>query len=158
MSREVGKHVAVLQDLCGPKMRHGAIPGDLVECPLVSRGESGDGLTFNLSLTRWLAINTERLMAHVLASVATYEMEVKTERQRAGIETARVENGGRCPWRGRKPGTRVKVTEEVERVIRERSAAGDSIASIASVCGLLSRVTVYAVLNRVQALASTSGK
>jgi pyruvate kinase len=33
-SREAGQHVAVLQDLCGPKMRLGPIPGDLVECPL----------------------------------------------------------------------------------------------------------------------------
>jgi DNA invertase Pin-like site-specific DNA recombinase len=88
-----------------------------------------------------------RLMAHVLASVAAYELEVKTERQRAGIEAARAEHGGRCPWGGRKPGTRVKVTEEVESVIRQRSAVGDSVASIARVCGL-SRVTVYAVLGR----------
>jgi pyruvate kinase len=34
VSREMGRHVAVLQDLCGPKMRLGPIPGDLVECPL----------------------------------------------------------------------------------------------------------------------------
>src|SRR5262249_49015824 len=34
LSREMGRHVAVLQDLCGPKMRLGPIPGDLVECPL----------------------------------------------------------------------------------------------------------------------------
>jgi len=34
LSRECGRHVAVLQDLCGPKMRLGPIPGDLVECPL----------------------------------------------------------------------------------------------------------------------------
>ena len=34
VSREMGQHVAVLQDLCGPKMRLGQIPGDLVECPL----------------------------------------------------------------------------------------------------------------------------
>jgi pyruvate kinase len=33
-SRDAGGHVAVLQDLCGPKMRLGPIPGDLVECPL----------------------------------------------------------------------------------------------------------------------------
>jgi DNA invertase Pin-like site-specific DNA recombinase len=102
-----------------------------------------------VSLRDGLDLNTAagRLMAHVLASVAAYELEVRTERQRAGIEAARAEHGGRCPWGGRKTGTRVKVTEEVERVIRERSAAGDSIASIARVCGL-SRVTVYAVLNR----------
>src|SRR5262249_6890623 len=34
VSREAGRHVGVLQDLCGPKMRLGPIPGDLVECPL----------------------------------------------------------------------------------------------------------------------------
>jgi pyruvate kinase len=34
ISRELGRHVGVLQDLCGPKMRLGPIPGDLVECPL----------------------------------------------------------------------------------------------------------------------------
>src|SRR5262249_29182372 len=34
LSRETGRHVGVLQDLCGPKMRLGPIPGDLVECPL----------------------------------------------------------------------------------------------------------------------------
>src|SRR5207248_11675255 len=33
LSREAGRHVGVLQDLCGPKMRLGPIPGDLVECP-----------------------------------------------------------------------------------------------------------------------------
>src|SRR5438309_8782110 len=34
LSRELGRHAAILQDLCGPKMRLGPIPGDLVECPL----------------------------------------------------------------------------------------------------------------------------
>jgi hypothetical protein len=43
----------------------------------------------------------------------------------------------------------VKVTQEVERVIREGAAAGDAVASIARVCGL-SRVTVYGVLKRAE--------
>jgi len=34
ISRELGQHVAILQDLCGPKIRLGPIPGDLVECTL----------------------------------------------------------------------------------------------------------------------------
>src|SRR5262245_19152195 len=34
LSRELDRQVAVLQDLCGPKMRLGPIPGDLVECSL----------------------------------------------------------------------------------------------------------------------------
>src|SRR5215831_11901114 len=85
-----------------------------------------------VSLRDGLDLNTAagRSMAHVLASVAAYELEVKSERQLAGIEAARTENGGKCPWGGRKRGTRVKVTEEIERVIRERLAAGDSVASI----------------------------
>lgn len=33
-ANEAGQHIAILQDLCGPKIRLGAIPGDLVECPL----------------------------------------------------------------------------------------------------------------------------
>ena len=34
LSGDAGRHVGVLQDLCGPKMRLGPIPGDVVECPL----------------------------------------------------------------------------------------------------------------------------
>jgi DNA invertase Pin-like site-specific DNA recombinase len=88
-----------------------------------------------------------RLMAHVLASVAAYELEVKTERQREGIEAVRRENNGRCPWGGRKPGTRVKVTAEVEKAIRTMRKDGRAIAEIARVVKV-SRPTVYAVLNR----------
>jgi pyruvate kinase len=32
--REAGRPVGILQDLCGPKVRLGPVPGDLVECPL----------------------------------------------------------------------------------------------------------------------------
>src|SRR4051812_35830915 len=34
ISREMDRHVAVLQDLCGPKMRLEPLPGDIVECRL----------------------------------------------------------------------------------------------------------------------------
>jgi pyruvate kinase len=34
LSRRMDRHVAVLQDLCGPKMRLGDIPGGLVDCSL----------------------------------------------------------------------------------------------------------------------------
>ncbi len=56
-------------------------------------------------------------MAGVLASVAQYETEVRRERQSAGIAKVREQNGGKCPWGGRKKGTRVKVTEENEEAI-----------------------------------------
>src|SRR5215510_1197053 len=32
ISREMDRHVAVLQDLCGPKMRLDPVPGDVLEC------------------------------------------------------------------------------------------------------------------------------
>jgi pyruvate kinase len=34
LGRETGQHLGVLQDLCGPKMRLGPIPGDVVDCGL----------------------------------------------------------------------------------------------------------------------------
>jgi pyruvate kinase len=34
LSAAMGRHVAVLQDLCGPKVRLGPIPGDVVDCRL----------------------------------------------------------------------------------------------------------------------------
>jgi pyruvate kinase len=34
LSRQMDRHVAVLQDLCGPKIRLGNIPGDQVDCQL----------------------------------------------------------------------------------------------------------------------------
>ena len=43
VSRDMERHVGILQDLCGPKMRLGSLPGDLVECRLafVERVEVG---------------------------------------------------------------------------------------------------------------------
>src|SRR6186997_3618123 len=34
LSREMDRHVAILQDLCGPKMRLNPFPGDVVDCNL----------------------------------------------------------------------------------------------------------------------------
>jgi pyruvate kinase len=34
ISRALGRHVAILQDLCGPKMRLGTLPNDVIECQL----------------------------------------------------------------------------------------------------------------------------
>jgi pyruvate kinase len=47
-SRELGRDVGILQDLCGPKMRLGPLPGDLIDCApdeeftLVSRPTQAD--------------------------------------------------------------------------------------------------------------------
>jgi pyruvate kinase len=34
VSRDMGRHVGILQDLCGPKMRLGSLPSDVIECRL----------------------------------------------------------------------------------------------------------------------------
>jgi DNA invertase Pin-like site-specific DNA recombinase len=85
-----------------------------------------------------------RLMAGVLASVAAYETEVRKERQLAGIAKAKADGK---TWGGRKAGTRVKVTEEKENVIRQLHDKGYSIASIARTVGL-TRKTIYRALGR----------
>ena len=86
-----------------------------------------------------------RLMAHILVSISAYELEVRSERQLAGIAAVRKANGGKCPWGGRKKGDRIKVTQEVQRAIFDMLGAGKSLSGTARLLGL-SRMTVYRVL------------
>jgi DNA invertase Pin-like site-specific DNA recombinase len=83
-----------------------------------------------------------RLMAHVLASVAQFETEIRAERILAGQAAARA--AGKV-WGGGKPGRRVTLTEEKERTIKLLSRQGKGISEISRVVGL-SRPTVYKVL------------
>lgn len=85
-----------------------------------------------------------RLMANVLASVAQYELEVRGERVRAGIDRARAA-GKR--WGGSKPGRRGQrgTTDAQRDTIRRLHAAGTPKARIAAEVRV-SRPTVYAVL------------
>jgi len=83
-----------------------------------------------------------RLMAHVLASVAAYETEVRRERQQAGIEAAKAAG---VMWGGSKPGRLLKVTREQVATIKRLHKQGDKIAVIARSVGL-SRPTVYRLL------------
>ncbi|RIK72988.1 MAG: DNA invertase [Planctomycetota bacterium] len=83
-----------------------------------------------------------RLMANVLASVAAYENEVRSERIVAGQAVARA-NGKR--WGGSKPGNRKSVTSGQIAVIRRLKAEGTSVAAIARTVRV-SRPTVYGVL------------
>lgn len=84
-----------------------------------------------------------RLMLGVLASCAQFETEVRRERQVAGIAAARARG---IRWGGRRPGTRVRLTEEKETTIRRLRAAGQPVAQIARVVGL-TRKTVYRALD-----------
>jgi DNA invertase Pin-like site-specific DNA recombinase len=84
-----------------------------------------------------------RLMANVLASVAAYENEVRSERIVAGQAAARA-RGKR--WGGSKPGQRKSVTPEKARAIRQLHAEGVPITRIAKAVGLC-RPSIYNVLN-----------
>ncbi len=97
-----------------------------------------------VSLREGLDLSTPagRLMAHVLASVAQYENELRSERVRAGQAVARA-NGKR--WGGSKKGRRVKVTPQQARIVRQMKQEGESVAVIAKAVAL-SRPTVYSVL------------
>ncbi|HJU11108.1 MAG TPA: recombinase family protein [Candidatus Binataceae bacterium] len=97
-----------------------------------------------ISLRDGLDLSTPagRLMANVLASVAAYETEVRSERQMAGIAAAKA-NGVKF---GRPVGTRKSRIPEAKRTaILDHKAAGWKIADIARAVGL-ARKTVYVVL------------
>ncbi len=83
-----------------------------------------------------------RMLANVLASVAAYENEVRSERITAGQDAARAA-GKR--WGGSEKGRRLKVTDEQVATIRRMDAEGANKAAMARATGL-SRPTVYAVL------------
>lgn len=86
-----------------------------------------------------------RLTRNVLASVAQFETEVRSERQRAGIEAKRDKDSGKCPWGGRKAGMPNKATIEKIAVVRQLRDQGKSIAEIARIVGM-TRQTVYRLL------------
>lgn len=83
-----------------------------------------------------------RLMANVLASVAQYDNEVRSERQAAGIAKAKAQGK---KWGGSKPGQRTKVTDDKIEIIRLMKVKGKPITAIAKAVGL-SRPTIYGVL------------
>ncbi len=90
-----------------------------------------------------LSTTAGRLMANVLASVAAYENEVRSERIVAGQAVARA-NGKK--WGGSRRGRRIKVTDEQVVTIRRLKAEGEKITAIARATGL-SRPTIYSVLS-----------
>lgn len=93
-----------------------------------------------------LATPAGRLMAHVLASVAVYETEVRQERQLNGIAAAQKEirDGKREKYgSGRKAGLTIDAV--VQENIKAMKTAGKSVVEIAAVTRL-SRPTIYRVL------------
>jgi DNA invertase Pin-like site-specific DNA recombinase len=86
-----------------------------------------------------------RLVANVMASVAAYESETKSERILAGQLAAR-EAGKR--WGGSKKGALHKITVEQAHQIYKMKQAGEKIATITRTTGV-NRQTVYRILQRV---------
>ena len=83
-----------------------------------------------------------KLMANVLASVAAFETEVRSERQTAGIQAAKA--AGKT-WGGRPKGTMQVRTPELDETVRKMKKEGQSVSSISRVVKV-SRNTVYAIL------------
>lgn len=94
-----------------------------------------------------LASPAGRLHARILASVAEYETELRSERIASGQAVAR-KIGKK--WGGSKKGWRWKVTDDQIIAIKEMKAAGKPIAQIARVTQL-SRPTIYKVLKSQKA-------
>jgi DNA invertase Pin-like site-specific DNA recombinase len=89
-----------------------------------------------------LGTSAGRLMANVLASVAQYETEIRSERVQAGQAVARAKGK---TWGGMEPGRRIKVTPEQESIVQRLKGEGSKIAAIARATGL-SRPTIYSIL------------
>ncbi len=83
-----------------------------------------------------------RLMGNVLASVASYENEVRKERQALGINRAKILKKYTGGQRGRK----WQVTKDNEGAVKRLHQAGESISAIARMTKL-SRPTIYKLLN-----------
>jgi DNA invertase Pin-like site-specific DNA recombinase len=83
-----------------------------------------------------------RLHARILASVAEYEGEIRSERVAAGQAVAR--RKGKT-WGGSTKGWRWKVTDDQLLAIREMHSAKKPVAQISRIVGL-SRPTIYRVL------------
>jgi len=97
-----------------------------------------------ISVKDGIDLNTSagRLIAHVLASVAQYETEVRAERVLAGQAAAKA--AGKT-WGGSKKGRRITVTAEQVATVRQMKAKGTKMAAIARAVGL-TRPTIYRLL------------
>jgi DNA invertase Pin-like site-specific DNA recombinase len=99
-----------------------------------------------VSLREGIDLNTPagRLMLVVLAGVSQYETEVRRERQMIGIAKAKA--AGK-KWGGRNAGTRIRLTEEKEKLIRQLHAQKTPIRVISRVVELAPH-TVYKAIRR----------
>ena len=93
-----------------------------------------------------LSTTAGRLIANVLASVASYETEVRAERVQAGQAVARA--AGKT-WGGSKKGSLHKITiEQVQQIVKMRDA-GVKLSVIVRTVGV-QRQSIYRILRRVE--------
>lgn len=85
-----------------------------------------------------------RLMANVLASVAAYEVEVGSERIRAGQKAARA--AGKS-WGGSNKGRLNTITKEQAKAVIKMKDKGEKISVIAKTLNM-NRTSIYRVLER----------
>jgi DNA invertase Pin-like site-specific DNA recombinase len=85
--------------------------------------------------------STGRLMFNMLASIAEFENDLRTERQAEGIAKAK-ENGVKF-------GRPAKLTEAIKQDIHSRRLAGDTIGKLANDFNL-GEATIYRALNSVE--------
>ena len=87
-----------------------------------------------------------RLLAHIMASVAAFESELKSERIIAGQAVAR-ERG--VKWGGSQKGRLLKTTPQQIKIITRMKTEGEKAGNIAQAVGL-DRSTVHRLLNRIK--------
>jgi DNA invertase Pin-like site-specific DNA recombinase len=97
-----------------------------------------------ISLREHIDLSTPagRMMAHVLASMAEFETELRAERVLAGQAAARKQGK---QWGGSKPRQPKKVTPALFKTVKTLLKEGETIVGIAKAVGL-SRPTVYKLL------------
>ena len=86
-----------------------------------------------------------RLLAHIMASVAAFESELKSERIIAGQAAAR--ERGVC-WGGSQKGRLLKTTPQQIKIITRMKAEGEKVGNIAQAVGL-DRSTIHRLFNRI---------
>jgi DNA invertase Pin-like site-specific DNA recombinase len=100
-----------------------------------------------------LSTASGRLMANLLAGIASFETELRSERIAAGIKAKR--RRGEAWGNGRKKGEVIKTVPEVRQHILMMKRHKRPIAEIARVCKL-ARQTVYSVIAEEASKASAA--
>ncbi len=94
-----------------------------------------------------LSTASGRLMVTLLAGMAQFESEVRSERQQAGIEEVRRNNSGRCTWGGSVKGRTIFPKEITDAVVKMNS---DGIKKITISKTLrISRPTIDRILKQL---------